>query len=249
MIWSVDLIAAIALGSFCLIVVCLHLGGFGERGFDRVRRQGGTFFLSGVVMEAGYALLQPVVRWCQRRAVSPALLSWLSLAPALVVAGAGAKGYWGMAAWALLASALLDVLDGAVARATDRTSAGGAVLDSVLDRYVEFLCFGGVGWFYRESPVMVLLVLSALMGSFMVTYSTAKAEALQLTPPRGLMKRSDRLAVLIMGAGLTPISQMWWESNGSDRAWPLAIAVGIIAVLANVSAINRFRALHRATSP
>ena len=247
MIWSLDLVASMALGGFCLIVVGLHRAGVGQRGFDRVQRQGGTLFLNKVVMEAGYALLQPAVRWCQRKSVSPAWLSWLSLIPAVLAAAAGAQGFWGLAAWALLASALLDVLDGAVARHTDRVSTGGAILDSVLDRYVEFLCFGGVLWFYRGSAFMALLVLSALLGSFMITYSTAKAEALRLTPPRGMMKRSDRLAVLIMGAGLTPISQMWWEPAGGAAAWPLAVAVGLIAILSNVSAITRFRALHRAT--
>ncbi len=249
MSWPADLWASVVWGGLCLAALIgpRLLGGRASQRHDRVTQQGGSVFLGLGLMHAGYSLLQPVVRWSVRRGLSPAAISWASLVPA---AGAGvfaAWGHWGWATWGLFLSALLDVLDGAVARATQNTSAGGAILDSVLDRYAEFFFFAGVLVFYRDSLLMQALVLAALFGSLMITYSTAKAEALRLIPPRGTMKRSDRITLLVVGAALTPVSQYWWESPvpGGMAAWPMAVALGMIAVLANVSAVRRFIALSR----
>lgn len=243
---SPDLLAAIALGLFCAGVSAAYaVLGRGRQDFIRVEQQGSSVFLGRGLMNAGYWMLQPVVRFCTRAGVGPAALSWLSLVPAALAGIAGAGGYWGFAAWGLFASALLDVLDGAVARAGQRTSARGAILDSVLDRYAEVFFFAGALVYFRASLPAQTLVLAALFGSMMITYSTAKAEALRLAPPRGSMKRSDRLALLIAGAALTPCSLRWLESPGPWLGWPLLGAIGLIAVLANLSAIARFISLSR----
>lgn len=245
---SADLLAAGGLVVFCVTVLAAHAGlGRKRESFARVEQQGGSFILGRGLMNAGYWMLQPAVRLCAAAGVSPAALSWFSLVPAAFAGGAVALGHWGWAAWGLFASALLDVLDGAVARATGRASAPGAILDSVLDRYAEFFFFAGALFYYRAIPPAQLLVLTALFGSFLITYSTAKAEALKLTPPRGCMKRSDRLALLVVGALLTPAAQRWLETPGSWPAWPALGAIGAIAVLANLSAIARFVALARTT--
>ncbi len=80
-------------------------------------------------------------------------------------------------------------------------------------------------------------------------FSTAKAEALRLTPPRGFMKRSDRLALLVAGALLTPASLHWFEPGSGPYAWPILAAVGLIAVFANLSAVIRLTALARRGGP
>lgn len=245
MSWPADLIAASALGAFCITVLIAYACLRERPQFSRVTQQGGSIVLGTAVMNAGYWLLQPAVRFCTRGGLSPAAISWVSLLPAALAGVAAGLGHWGFAAWGLFASALLDVLDGAVARASKTASAQGAILDSVLDRYAEFLFFLGAAVYYREKFAMQLLVLTALFGSFLITYSTAKAEALRLEPPRGFMKRSDRLTVLIAGAILTPASQRWLESNHGGSGWPALGAITIIAVFANFSAIARFVALSR----
>lgn len=241
-----DLIASLALGVFCAVVLLTHRLAGSPDGHRRVAQQGSSFFLGLNVMHAGYWMLQPAVRTCVRGRISPATLSWLSLVPAVVGAWGVAVGHWGLAAWTLLISALLDVLDGAVARALGKASPAGAVLDSVLDRYAEFIFFVGIVIYYRDHLAVQLIALAALMGSFLVTYSTAKAEALALTPPRGSMKRSDRLTVLIIATALAPLSQHWLEPAVRGVVWPVVVGLTLIAVLANVSAIVRFTALGRA---
>lgn len=243
---TLDVVASLAMGVCCVTLLLAHRLAGAPQGFRRVQQQGASVFLGFDLMNAGYWMLQPVVKRCLQFGVSPAAISWLSLGPALVAAVAVARGHWGMAAWALLVSALLDVLDGAVARAAQHSSPAGAVLDSVLDRYAEFIFFTGVFIFYETLLAAQLVVLCALLGSFLVTYSTAKAEAMTVTPPRGTMKRSDRLTVLIVGAALTPLFSMMWEPATTQIAWPALVSFGLIAVLANVSAVRRFLALAHA---
>lgn len=242
---SADLVASLALICVCAGVAAAHRVSRGARSFARVEQQGGTVVLGAGLMNAGYWFLQPAVRACVRCGVSPGTISWASLAPAALAGVAAAGGHWGVAAWGLWASAMLDVLDGAVARAAGSASHRGAILDSVLDRYAEFFFFAGVMTGYRDAFAVQMLCVAALFGSLMVTYSTAKAEALRLTPPRGCMKRSDRLTLLVVGALLAPFSQQWLEPAGTLPAWPVLAVVALIAVLANVSAIARFKALSR----
>lgn len=238
-----DLIASFLLAIGCAVLLGAHRLAGGPNGFQRVVQQGQTFVLGFNLMHAGFWMLQPVVRVCVRLGISPSAVTWLSLLPAAAGAVAAATGHWGLAAWCLLAGGLLDVLDGALARALVRTSEAGAVLDSALDRYVEFLFFAGVFIYYDGHLVVQALVMAALLGSFQVTYSSAKAEALGLPPPRGIMRRSDRLALMIVGSAFAPVAHQWFEAPDSRTAWPVVLAVAAIAVLANLSAILRFRKL------
>jgi phosphatidylglycerophosphate synthase len=244
-----DVPAALALAAVGVAVPLAYQLAGGRRRFARVEQQGGSVVLAAGLMHAGYWMLQPLISFCVRARVSPTALSWLSLVPAAGAALAAARGHWGWAAWGLFLSALLDVVDGAVARAAGRATPAGAILDSALDRYAEGFFFAGVIFYYRSLPAVQLLAVAALFGSFMITYSTAKAEALRLAPPRGFMKRSDRLAVLIAGAVLAPVSLRWLEAGSEPRAWPVLAAVGLIAVGANLSAVIRLTALARAARP
>lgn len=229
-----------------LLVAGQLLFGARER-HERVSRQGGSVFLGLGFMQVGYSLLQPMVKLAVRWGVRPNTISWGSVIPAIAAGVWAAQGHWGFAAWGLLVSALLDVLDGAVARTNRQASRGGSILDSVLDRYVELAMFVGALVFYHEVLWVQILVLMAMFGSLMVTYSTAKAEAMRLIPPRGAMKRSDRITLLVVGAALSPVSQYWWEQGQETivAAGPMVLAIGLIAVGANVSAVRRLAALGR----
>lgn len=241
----IDVVASLVMAVSCLILLGTHRWLNASRRYRRVMEQGSTFFLGLNLMNAGYAMLQPLVRWCVREGVTPAAVTWSSLLPAAGAALGVATGHWGIAAWCLLASALSDVLDGAVARETGHMSAAGAVLDSVLDRYAEFIFFGGLFIWYRDNLAAQLVVLGAVFGSFLITYSSAKAEALRATPPRGPMKRSDRLALLVVACAVTPLLDFWLQPAESRFAWPVLVAVAAIAVLANLSAVQRFVTLAR----
>jgi CDP-diacylglycerol--glycerol-3-phosphate 3-phosphatidyltransferase len=239
---SLDAWAGLALPAAGGLLLLLAAGLGPGRRHARVTREGGTAFLGESLMHRGYAGIDGLARAALRLGWGANTVSWLSLLLGLAAGFGLAGGRFGLAAWLLALSGLGDGMDGAMARLQGTASRRGAVLDSALDRYVEFFCFAGLGWFFRESAALQLLVLAALFGSFMVTYSTAKAEALQVAPPRGWMKRAERMVWLTGGAAVAAALPL---AGYSGR--PVLVAVlAIIALFANLSAIIRLRALGRA---
>jgi phosphatidylglycerophosphate synthase len=160
--------------------------------------------------------------------------------------GCLAAGHFGSAACFGTISALLDALDGMVARLTHVSSDAGEVLDAAVDRYVEFFMLGGLVIYYREIPVLMVLAFAALIGSFMVSYSSAKAEALHVDPPKGSMRRPERALYLLLGCAFAPVTIPWLERVREFPiaiAHPVIVALGLIGVLSNVSAVERFWAI------
>ena len=84
---------------------------------------------------------------------------------------------------------------------TGVSSDAGEVLDAAVDRYVEFFFLGGLMIYYRDIAALLILTLFALVGSFMVSYSSAKAEALHVPAPKGSMRRPERAVYLTAGRG------------------------------------------------
>lgn len=231
---------ALPVSAFVLLAAAARQGRV-ER-HARVTREGGTAFLGERVMHRGYSWIDRLATVAARAGLSADAVSWLSVAIGLVAGVVAGAGWLGAAAWALALSGLCDGIDGAVARRCGSATAGGAVLDSALDRYVEFFFCAGLLVYFRGEWLLQLLVATALFGGFMVTYSTAKAEALQLTPPRGWMKRPERLVWLASGAAFAATARL----ADVPSAPVIASVLAVIAVFANASAILRLRALHAA---
>ena len=215
---------------------------------DRAKEGG----LPRVVTSAALWALSPFMRAMIALGVSANAVTAISL-----VAGAAAGlflawGHFGIASLLFAASSLGDALDGLVARATRTESAAGALFDASVDRYEEFFAFGGLAIYFRSSGVLLALMLLALAGSFMVSYGSAKAEALHVAVPRGSMRRAERATCLSIGTTLVPIvgalsgrlhGAAWWGEI------PVLLAIGVIAVSANLSAVRRLRTIAAAVSP
>ncbi len=100
----------------------------------------------------------------------------------------------------ILQGSLFDSLDGMVARANHRTSALGAYLDSVLDRYSDAFIFLGVAYHFRDNPIPAALSLGALAGAYLVSYTRARAEGLGVDCKVGIMERPERIILITAGA-------------------------------------------------
>jgi phosphatidylglycerophosphate synthase len=101
-------------------------------------------------------------------------------------------GQFGPAALVIVIASLGDALDGIVARRSHTASAAGALLDATGDRYQEFFLLGGLTVYFRGFTFGLVMTLLAIAGSFMVSYSSAKAEAMGLPVPPGVMRRPER---------------------------------------------------------
>lgn len=245
MVIAYDIVNAIALLGLVALVMLAYsfrviLKGRAE--FDRVNKQGGSVLLGKGLMEMTYWALQPVGKFLVFAGVTPNQLSWGSLVFGGLAGTALAYGYFGFGALFATYSAILDSLDGMVARLSGVASDAGEVLDATVDRYVEFFFLAGLIIYYREVPAFLTIALFALVGSFMVSYSTAKAEALHIPPPAGIMRRPERAFYLTLGAALAPFSIPFLDNHfpmPMPVGWTLLFATFFVAVLSNISAIER----------
>lgn len=215
----------------------------GRARFERTDRQGGSWLLGQGVMELGYWGFLPLARLLASLQISPNQVSWASLAFGFAAGASLSVGHFGFAAVCAAISSMLDCLDGMVARISQAASEVGELLDATVDRYAEFFFLAGLIVYYHAHPALQMLALAALLGSFMVSYSTAKAEALNTEPPRGNMRRPERAVYLGAGAALSAITIPWLEAPRDGTAavgYPMVVALAIVAVAANISAIERF---------
>jgi CDP-diacylglycerol--glycerol-3-phosphate 3-phosphatidyltransferase len=251
-----DLAVSIALLASTLAVGLVFALAHARQAYARVARDGGSVLLGARAMNAGYWALQPLGRACVRVGISANDVTLASLALSFVAGVLLATGHFGLAALVTALASLGDALDGLVARASGTASNAGEVLDAAVDRYAELFFLGGLAVHYRDSVAALVLVLAAILGSFMVSYSTAKAEALGVEPPRGAMRRAERATYLAIGAVLVPVAAAAFDAlaPSASSAWPLAreapmlAALALVAVVGNVSAVRRLRAVARAVS-
>ena len=98
-------------------------------------------------------------------------------------------------------TALFDVLDGTVARRSNKSSTFGAFLDSTLDRVADGALLGGLAVFYALNPVhhnvpMMVVCLAGLIGAYLTSYIRARAEALGFDAKVGMVQRPERIVLL-----------------------------------------------------
>ena len=220
----------------------------GAARFDRTTKIGGSFLLSQTVLEWWYWMMKPVARAMVAVGLSANGVTWLSLVFGAAAGFAIAGGRFGLAAALGVTSALLDILDGFVARLTDSSSDAGEVLDAAVDRYTEFFLLAGLCVHYRDHLAILVTALFATLGSFLISYSTAKAEAMKVEPPRGAMRRHERAVYLLTGSAVASITIALFEPQRFQRpiGVPMVLALAIVAVVSNVSAARRMAAIARA---
>ncbi len=202
----------------------------------------GDSLLSARAKEAGRAVLAPVVRLAVAMRLTPNAITIIGFA--VVVASAALIGTGSLLAGALVltAGSLLDAVDGALARATGVTSAFGSFLDSTLDRAAEAVLYGGIIAYYlvaSPDPLLpVLLALVALAGSFMVSYTRARAEGIGLAASVGMAPRTERLVLIVGGIALA----------GMGFGIALIGALVVIAILSVATTVQRIWHVHRLTN-
>lgn len=166
--------------------------------------------------------------------LNPNVLTVLGLLLAFGVAWILSTGHFFVGGFLVLVSGAFDLLDGALARASGRSTRFGALLDSTFDRFSEAAMFLGLLAYYvnQEGSYQELVLVGAgLVGSMMTSYVKARAEGLGLTCEVGIFTRSERVIVLAIGLILNQMLVVLW----------------IIAVLANLIAWQRLFYVWRQT--
>ncbi|HEY4012919.1 MAG TPA: CDP-alcohol phosphatidyltransferase family protein [Polyangiaceae bacterium] len=247
----IDLVAVAVLGLLAAGVAMAWraVGRARNPRFERIERAGESVILPAGVLRGAYWAAQPVGRALAAAGVSANAITFASLPLAGLGAAAFAWERYGLGALFGALSFACDALDGLVARATGTASPAGEVLDAACDRIAEALLLGGLAVAWHESVPLLALVLVASLAAQQVTFASTKAEVYPSAShevPRGLMRRAERAACLVGGAAASGFVE---AVTSSGRGWavaPLALSMGLIAVVGNASAVHRFAALARA---
>jgi CDP-diacylglycerol---glycerol-3-phosphate 3-phosphatidyltransferase len=119
--------------------------------------------------------------------------------------------FW-TAAVVFVIGSLLDILDGALARAGGKTTPFGAFIDSTTDRVSEGFMLAAIAYVLalHHHPVFVAVAMAAVAGSFLVSYTRARAEALGLRGDVGIGSRAERVVVITAGLALAPWGMLGW---------------------------------------
>ncbi len=195
-------------------------------------------------IKAGYLrVIAPVADLLVRHRVSPNLITTVGTICTMVAGVIFASGHIRIAGWFLGLTALFDVLDGTVARRTGRSTIFGAFYDSTLDRVADGFVLGGLAVFYgisavHRSPIMLSITIAGLIGTFLTSYTRARAESLGLDAKVGIMQRPERVALLA-----APQAFFGLALNG----WVLACIVTLLAVTAWITAIQRIVFVYNVT--
>jgi CDP-diacylglycerol--glycerol-3-phosphate 3-phosphatidyltransferase len=185
-------------------------------------------------------VLAPVVTRLARSGVTPDMVTVAgtvgSIAAAVFLIGTGHL-FWG--AFAVTLFVLLDLLDGALARARGGGSLFGAVLDSTGDRASDAAIFASLAWWFSgrgDNRLLVLLALVCLVLGVLTSYVKARAEGVGLSADVGIVERTERLILVLVGTGL----------SGLGVPYALHAALWLLLVGSAVTVGQRFVAVRRA---
>lgn len=186
-----------------------------------------------------YRITEPVVQLLATTPISPNAITWLGFLLTVGAAAFIATGHLLVAGLIVLFAGFFDILDGALARRTNRTTRFGGILDSTLDRLSEAALLLGILILFlltEEQSILfsllakewsILLVGLALLASPLVSYIRARAESLGVECQVGLFTRAERVVVLALGLLLSQIN------------YALITALAIIVVFSFITAGQR----------
>lgn len=194
----------------------------------RVRQAHVTFVTTGYLK-----LMEPIATVLIKIGISANALT--TLGTLFTVIGGITFGFGHMRAGGLIIglTAIADALDGIVARRTGQVTIFGAFYDSTLDRIADGALLAGIAFFYASNPVhhnlpMLAVSLAGIIGTYLVSYSRARAEALGISAKVGVMQRAERLILLSAPQALFGLAFNGWLLMGvvillTVTAWHTAV--------------------------
>jgi CDP-diacylglycerol--glycerol-3-phosphate 3-phosphatidyltransferase len=209
------------------------------------------FFLGVKNRDRYLRVISPVGDLFARAGIHPHVLTAAGFVVSLLagIVYAGGSFFWGACLLAL--AGICDTLDGQIARQTNKQSRFGAFFDSTLDRYGDLFPFAGMAYYFSggrgfagnapesdPSPLTIIAIVLTIAGSFMVSYTRARAEGLGVECKKGIMQRPERITFLIIGSFLGAIPAV--------GPFLMKITLVILAVLTNATAMSRIVHTRRA---
>jgi CDP-diacylglycerol--glycerol-3-phosphate 3-phosphatidyltransferase len=170
-------------------------------------------------------VIRLIVRGLALSKINPNVLTFLGLVINIIAATFLAFGHFRTAGCVIIFAGLFDMVDGRVARETNRVTRFGAFFDSVLDRYSDIALLVGLLVYYGSinRPSYVVLTAIVMAASVMISYTRSRAENIIPTCKVGFLERPERIVLLIIGALFDHMAPVLW----------------VIAVLGNLTVVHR----------
>jgi phosphatidylglycerophosphate synthase len=215
-----------------------------------------------------YVIINPLVKGLIKIGLTPNAVTTIGLilnigVAAIFIVGAeksnrGELSYVGWAGALILFAGLFDMLDGQVARLGKMSSKFGALYDSVLDRYSELVLFLGICYYLVAHHYFLssLFAFIAMIGSMMVSYTRARAEGLGIECKGGLMQRPERVVLIALSAIGCGVASHYIGGDYKlfipgipfhvfETMSIFTVPITILAIMSNITAINRLRDARR----
>jgi CDP-diacylglycerol--glycerol-3-phosphate 3-phosphatidyltransferase len=206
--------------------------------------------LSAFAKSGFLRLLAPVVDLLVRKGVSPNAITSFGTVATVIGGGFYAHGDIRLAGWIVGLAAFCDLLDGSVARKAGQSTVFGAFYDSTLDRVADGAVLGGLAIFFARNGVhhaipdymstpMVSVILLGSLGSFLTSYTRARAEGLGIDAQVGILPRPERVVLLS-----APQAFFGLAFGG----WVLISICALLTVTAWITVVQRMLFVYRATT-
>lgn len=201
-------------------------------------------------VQRGYLrVIAPVADWMVERRINPNTITTVGTICSMSAGVIYATGHISLAGWVLGLTAVFDVLDGTVARRTGRSTVFGAFYDSTLDRVADGAVLGGLAVFFARNDVhhsvpgwtstpMVGVLLMGIIGTFLTSYTRARAESLGIDAKVGILQRPERVTLLS-----APQAFFGLALNG----WVLITICILLSLTAWITAIQRIAYVYDVT--
>jgi CDP-diacylglycerol--glycerol-3-phosphate 3-phosphatidyltransferase len=188
-------------------------------------------------------VIEPAISFFARHNVSPNAITTAGTVLTIVASVVYGTGHIMTAGWIMAVTAFFDVVDGQVARRTGKSTVFGAFYDSTLDRVADGALMSGLTVFYATNAIhhniyMVVVCLVGIVGTFLVSYTRARAESLGIDAKVGVMQRPERIVLLSAPQALFGL---FW--NG----WVLMAIIILLSVTACITAVQRIAFVYHAT--
>ncbi len=174
------------------------------------------------------AAVKPLGAALRKTKLTPDHLTVVGLVVGAASAVAVGAGHLHLGLVLVILAALPDLLDGALAKASNSSSQRGAFFDSTVDRITDALLLGGIAYYFatNEDPRLSVLPFAVSALASVISYQRAKAESLGLQAKGGLMERAERIVALCLGLFLEP----WVEGALVAILWVMLVLIAVTAV-------------------
>ncbi|MFN3202114.1 MAG: CDP-alcohol phosphatidyltransferase family protein [Bradymonadia bacterium] len=201
--------------------------------------RGSSVVLSMFLRQYFAWLVAPLFSVLRRSGLPPNAITTLSVLLAGASGVAIAAGRFALGGWLYIFAGMCDFMDGRLARITQTSSARGAALDSILDRYSDAAILIGLGWYYRETWVLLPVMLT-MLASLLTSYVRAKGESMNIEVKVGMMQRAERHAVLGASVALSPILAAVLDPMAeSPMHWLAVGGIVFLTLTTNMTALSR----------